>query len=164
MNLRDPRWRVAPQGWSATKVNLSQKKSNSKTLDGPGQRFHCITEKELDSVVVAKLPVNTEYSSGLLKTSTIGSTRETPLTRPTRPPPRVYSRAARSTSCVIGCRFVVKTRNKQGQPYPPKTLYQLLTGLHRHALTINLTPPISWIRTTARFGNYTTISTRTSKH
>ena len=30
-----------------------------------------------------------------------------------------------------------RTRNKQGQPYPLKTLYQLLTGLHRHALTIN---------------------------
>ena len=33
--------------------------------------------------------------------------------------------------------YVVETRNKKGELYPPKTLYQLLTGLHRHALSIN---------------------------
>ena len=33
--------------------------------------------------------------------------------------------------------LLVKTFNKQGQLYPPKTLYQLLTGLHCHAHTIN---------------------------
>ena len=32
---------------------------------------------------------------------------------------------------------VVKTCNKQDQSYPPKTLYQLLTGLHCHDLTVN---------------------------
>ena len=39
-----------------------EKKKLKQTLDG-GQRFHCISEKELDSLVVAKPPVNTEYST-----------------------------------------------------------------------------------------------------
>ena len=84
VNLRDPRWRVAPQGWFSDEDEPEpEKKKFKQTLDGPGQRFHCITEKELDSLVVAKPPVNTEYSTKWATTSTIGSTRETPLTRPT---------------------------------------------------------------------------------
>ena len=38
--------------------------------------------------------------------------------------PRICSRAAQ----------LVKTLNKHGHPYSPKPLYQLLTGLHLHAL------------------------------
>ena len=63
VDLCDPRWRVAPQGWFSDEDEPDpEKKKFKQTLDG-GQRFHCITEKELNSLVVAKPPVNTEYST-----------------------------------------------------------------------------------------------------
>jgi len=34
--------------------------------------------------------------------------------------------------------YVIETRNKNGDPYPPKTLYSLLTGILRHMRTENL--------------------------
>ena len=64
VNLRDPHCRVAPQGWFTDEDEPEpEKKKFKQTLDGRGQRFHYITEKELDSLVVAKLLVNTEYST-----------------------------------------------------------------------------------------------------
>ena len=33
--------------------------------------------------------------------------------------------------------YVVETHNKMREPYPRRTLYQRLTGFHRHAITIN---------------------------
>ena len=62
IDLCDPRWRVAPQGWFSDEEELEpEKKKLKQTLDRG--RFHRITEKELDSLVVAKPPVNTEYST-----------------------------------------------------------------------------------------------------
>ena len=63
VDVCDPYWRVVPQGWFSDKDEFEpEMKKFTPTLDG-GQHFHCITEKELDSLVVAKPPVNTEYST-----------------------------------------------------------------------------------------------------
>ena len=35
--------------------------------------------------------------------------------------------------------YVVETHNKMREPYPRRTLYQRLTGFHRHAITITTT-------------------------
>ena len=37
--------------------------------------------------------------------------------------------------------YVMETRNKNGDPYPPKTLYSLLTGILRHMRTENPSYP-----------------------
>lgn len=61
VDVCDPCWRVVPQGWFSDEDEFEpEMKKLTPTLDG-GQHFHCITEKELDSLVVAKPPVNTEY-------------------------------------------------------------------------------------------------------
>ena len=90
------RWKLTPEGWSSDDEALEPEK---KLKDNGGlslcQRFHRVSEEELDSLVVAKPPTNTAYA----------------------------------------------TNWAVSQPYPPKTLYQLLTGLHRHAITINPQTP-----------------------
>ena len=63
IDLRDPRWRVAPQGWFSDEDELEPEKKKFKQSLDRGQRFHCATEKELDSLVVAKPSVNTKYST-----------------------------------------------------------------------------------------------------
>ena len=140
VNLRDRRWRVAPQGWFSDEDEPEpEKKKFKQTLDGPGQRFHCIIEKELDSLVVAKPPVNTEYSTkwAVKNFDDWKHQRNATHSSDKTIPENLLESGSVDQLCHWLSLYVVETRNKQGQPYPPKTLYQLLTGLHRHALTIN---------------------------
>ena len=62
VNLHDPCWRVEPLGWFSD--DEEQPEPKMKKFKGiEGQRFHCISEEELDNLVVAKPPINTEYST-----------------------------------------------------------------------------------------------------
>ena len=57
VNLRDPHWRVTPLGWFSDDEKLLEPGRNNEG------RFHCISDQELDSLAVAKPPVNTVYST-----------------------------------------------------------------------------------------------------
>ena len=50
VDLRDPRWRVALYGWFC-----GQTKPERETFKGADEekRFHCVSEQELDSLVIA---------------------------------------------------------------------------------------------------------------
>ena len=62
VNLRDTRWRVEPLGWFSD--DEEQPDSKTKNFKGvnEGQGFYCISQEELDNLVIAKPPINTEYS------------------------------------------------------------------------------------------------------
>lgn len=61
------------------------------------------------------------------------------------PSEQVPQNLLESLDPVILCRwlslFLAETRKQNGQPYPPKTLYILLCGIHRHMKRLNSSCP-----------------------
>ena len=122
VDIRDPRWRVAPQGWLSDEELEPERKKLKQGVDGG--RFHCITEKELDSLVVAKPPVNTEYSMKWAVRNFNDWMRKRNATHPS-----TFSIAIPENLLESGSTdqlrhwlslYVVKTWNKQGQPLSAK--------------------------------------------
>ena len=138
VDLHDPLWRAAPYGWFSDEDDTIQ--PQRKKIKGADQekRFRCISDKELDNLIVAKPPVNTEYSTNWALRNFADWSRQRNTTSTNKPVPEnlLTSGSADDLNYWLSL-YVVETRNKKGEPYPPRTLYQLLTGLHRHALTIN---------------------------
>ena len=124
VDLRDPCWRVAPQGWYSEDELKPEKKKFKPSLDG-GQHFHCITEKELDSLVVAKPPVNMEYSTKWVVQNFNNwmHQRNTTLSSESNAiPENLLESGSADQLCYWLSLYVVETCNKQGQPYPLKTI------------------------------------------
>ena len=49
------------------------------------------------------------------------------------------------------CHYIVETRKNNAEMYPPRTLYQLLTGLLRHSLLLNTAAPNFLDKNTSTF-------------
>ena len=140
------RWKLAPEGWSSDDEALEPEKKKLKHNGGLSlcQRFHRVSEEELDSLIVAKPPTNMAYATKWA----VRNFREwmnQRNSRPNLPPTQIIPENVLESGSTDDINhwlslFVVEMRNKKGQPYPPKTLYQL-TGLHRHAITINPQTP-----------------------
>ena len=141
VDLRDPRWRVAPLGWfSDEEEPVEPEKKKFKHTEGV-QWFHCVSEGELDSFVVTKPSVNTEYSmKWAVKNFSDWMEQRNACSQQTSsklvPRSLLKNGLADELNYWLSL-YLVETCNKKGERYSLKTLYQLLTGLHRHALAVN---------------------------
>ena len=89
---------------------------------------------------MAKPPLNTEYSTNWSVRNFNDWKCQRSITHSSESkaiPENLLESGSVDQLCHWQSLYVVKTRNKHSRPYPPKTLYQLLTGIYHHALTIN---------------------------
>ena len=139
VDLHDPLWRVAPYGWFSDEDDTIQpERKNSRALTKRSD-FAVSATKNWTTSLSPNLPSTRSIQpTGLFETLLTGRDREIQHQR-TNLFQKIYSCTSGSADDLNYwlSLYVVETCNKKGEPYPPSTLYQLLTGLHRHALTIN---------------------------
>ncbi len=102
-----------------------------------------MTEDELDSLSVCFIPQNTNRSTKWAL-STFGKWLNTRNRRPKageRCPEYLLHRKEPNLLSKWLAAFVAEARKQNGDPYPPKTLYALLTGLWRHMKELDENAP-----------------------
>ena len=105
-------------------------------------RFDFTTEREIDNLSVAKPPKTTAYSTSwaLRNYEAWQTTRNSAHPELPVPDNLLTSGSEEDLNHWLSF-YIVETKKSNGESYPPKTLYQLLTGLLRHSRSRNsLTP------------------------
>ena len=132
---RDPKLDIAPEGWFSDE-GPSTKKQKLDT------RFKTATEQDLNSYTEKQPPKNTAYSTAWAVRNYLDWVKQRNLRFPSAPVPEALLTAGTAEQLDRWLSFyVLETRNSKGKAYPPKTLYQLLSGLLRHVRGTNPNAP-----------------------
>jgi hypothetical protein len=112
-------------------------KLSLKKTKGSSERFEFLNDVDFSEVCQPFQPKNTAYStkwaisnfeSWKKKCNDSAHTSE-------KVPDDIFLKPAKDIDQWLA-HYVAETRNYKGEPYPPKTLYQLLSGLSRHAKAV----------------------------
>ena len=123
------------------RMNLSLKGKNKKDRNcqlqnkenEPDPRFEFLTKEEMDKLQEGYKPDNTTKTTKWA----VNNFQAWRVARNKVQEEKCPDDILRATDPAILCKwlllFVAETRTTQGKPYPPSTLYALLSGLLRHA-------------------------------
>lgn len=115
-------------------------------------RFKAVTEKDLESYSEKQPPKKTAYSTAWAVRNYLDWVKQRNLRSPSAPVPEVLLTTGTSEQLDRWLSFyILETRNSKGNAYPPKTLYQLLSGLLRHMRSTNPNAPNFLDRTNLSF-------------
>ena len=118
---------------SKKKMKLSLKKTKENA-----ERFEFLNDVEFGEVCQPFQPKNTSYSTkwAVSNFESWKKKRNDSTKTSEKIPDDIFLRSAKDIDKWLA-HYAVETRNYKGEPYPPKTLYQLICGLSRHAKVIN---------------------------
>ena len=142
---------VAPDGWSDSDSNIDFENdpgaANKKrlSLHRDSKRFKFAKPKEIDELKQPNLPLNTKRNMNwaVKNLQTWWEWHNSAVEDKDELCPEIVV----TSKCTVELLnkwlpvYVMETRNKNGDPYPPKTLYSLLTGILRHMRTENPSYP-----------------------
>ena len=117
------------------RLSLSLKKGRKQDNNNSSfSRFGKVSNSELQEATKGVLPANTKKAN----TWAIKNFTEWKQARDTdhpddTVPEKLLCLSDTETVCKWLCRYIMETRQENGQPYPPKSLYSLLCGLYRHS-------------------------------
>ena len=132
---------VAPNGWSDSDDDFKENAPPRKKGKG-SQRFQVISERKLEELTVIQHPKNTDYSTKwALRNFEEWRKHRSSLYPETPVPCNLLQSGLPEELNTWLSYYVVETRNSKGDPYPPKTIYQLLTGLLRYMRDNNAHTP-----------------------
>ena len=141
VDLCDLLWRFASQGWFNDEEPIEPER-NLKVLKEDSDSTVSVIESWIALSSLNHQSTPSTRRSGPLEISAIGWSKEVSI--PSRLCPNLchenYLKTVQLTNWTTGYHstlHVVETCNNKGEYYSLKTLYQLLTHLHRHALTVN---------------------------
>ena len=156
---------IAPDGWSDSDSSSDFENdpgaANKKRLSlrRDSKRFKLAKPKEIDELKQPNPPLNMKRSTNwAVKKSTnlVGMAQSAVEDKDELCPEIVVT-----SKCTVGLLnkwlpvYVMETRNKNCDPFPPKTLYSLLTGILRHMRTENPSYPNFLGKKTLLLSNFT---------
>ena len=108
----------------------------------PNKRFNFIKNEDIVQLSTQKPPTTTKYSTnwGVRNFNTWRKSRNESVTTCSVPLDLLENSNIHDLNHWLSF-YVVETRNCRGEKYPPKTLYQLLSGLLRYAREKNFSCP-----------------------
>jgi len=142
---------IAPDGWSDSDSSSDFENdpgaANKKRLSlrRDSKRFKLAKPKEIDELKQPNPPLNTKRSTNwaVKNLQTWWEWHNSAVEDKDELCPEIVV----TSKCTVELLnkwlpvYVMETRNKNGDPYPPKTLYSLLTGILRHMRTENPSYP-----------------------
>ena len=134
----DPNLDIAPEGWFSDGEHEKTPLAKKPKLD---TRFKVSTLQEMESYTDKKAPKNTAYSTKwALRNYRDWVQQRNSHSDQKVPEALLTSGSAQQLDHWLSF-YVLETRNSKGNSYPPKTLYQLFSGLLRHMRTVNPNAP-----------------------
>ena len=129
---------IAPVGWDSDSDSDNEPvRKKTRVQDKP--RFQLLSTNAVEDLCSPKLPKSTEQCTKWAVKNFLAWKEERNRMHSEEPVPDdlLESASAEEISKWLA-HYVAETRNTRGEPYPPKTIYQLLTGILRH---LRLTQP-----------------------
>ena len=129
---------IAPVGWDSDSDSDNEPvRKKTRVQDKP--RFQLLSTNAVKDLCSPKPPKSTELCTKWAVKNFLAWKEERNRMHSEEPVPDdlLESASAEEISKWLA-HYVAETRNTQGEPYPPKTIYQLLTGILRH---LRLTQP-----------------------
>lgn len=124
-------------------LDRSKRKEPARCTDDPSDkenhtRFQFLTEDECDKLKEGYTLANTAKSTKWALNNFAAWKDARAKAQQEKCPDDLLTSSDPALLCKWLTRFVVATRTTQGKPYPPSTLYQLLTGLLRQMKDVAL--------------------------
>ena len=147
---------MAPAGWSDTDSDSDFEKENdshvgnakkrpSLSLSSESKWFKRAKQKEIEQLKKPNPPLNTKRNTNwaVKNLETWWEWHNNSLEEDDEVCPEIVITPKCSVELLDKWLpiYVMETRNKSGNPYPPKTIYSLLTGILRHMTTENPSYP-----------------------
>ena len=120
------------------KKSLSLKGKQKKTAAVPAEtheddRFRFLTDEQHDKLKEGYIPKNTEKNTKWALSNFESWKQARERSGLESAPDDLLTCSDPGILCTWLSKYIAETRTKQGKPYPPSTLYQLLTGILRYA-------------------------------
>ena len=134
-------------GWSDDKENepVEKRKRLSLCLNKkkPAERYEFLEDEDLVSLAEKYTAKNTATSTrwAVKNFEDWRKARKEHFPDKDQVPDDLFRDGNRQDLCKFLSAYVAETRKQDGSPYPPKTVYALLTGLLRHSRTLNAASP-----------------------
>ena len=132
----------AKEGLAAPSELLPQACDNGAFVEQEKKhnRFNFVSENQVKELSVLTPPKTTTYSIKWAVKNFTDWRNSCNESYPDNVPDNLWAKEPEEIGCWLSF-FVTETRNTEGNSYPPKTLYQLLSGLLHHSRSIDANAP-----------------------
>ena len=135
------------------KKDVKAPRSNQSCYDKGNTRFAIVDDNDVEVAAKGVVPANTAKNNAWAARnfSDWVDSRNKSFNPDDRVPDDLLSYSDPAVVCSWLCRFVLETRQKSGEPYPPKSIYSILCGLYRISRANGV--PFNFLdKTDTRFG------------